>query len=125
MSSRPQLDPQSVITNGVMANATITSLPTIIQKCSLVSYDISWSGSSPVGVITVEISNTYKQNVDGSVRVAGNWTARSLTAPFAISGSTGNGMIELADLGTYAIRIKYTKTSGTGTLNATICGKVT
>lgn len=90
----------------------------------MVSYDISWSGSTPVGVMSVQVSNTYSKNADGSVRNAGNWTTLALSAPTNVSGNTGNGFIDVDATGSYAIRLVYTRTSGTGTMNATINGKV-
>lgn len=90
----------------------------------MISYDISWVGSTPVGVMSVEISNTYSQNGDGTVRNPGNWTTLPLSATPSVSGSPGNGFIDVEALGAYAIRIIYTRTSGTGTMNITISGKV-
>ncbi len=130
MSSRPLLSPQSVITNGDMSTATLTSLVTIIQNISMLSYAVSWSGSTPVGTITVEVSNDYSQNVNGSVRNAGTWTALtfsvsgSTASSLPVSGNTGTGFIDIDQLGAYAVRLKYTKVSGTGTLQSVINGKV-
>lgn len=124
MSSRPQLNPQAVITNGNMASASITSLVTIIQKISYVSYAVSWSGTSPVGVFTVQASNDYTQDGSGVVLNAGTWTDVPLSSAAAVSGNTGNGVIDLDGISVYAIRLVYTKTSGTGTAQATITGKV-
>ena len=124
MSSRPQFNPYSVITNGDMSQASVTSKVTIIQKLSMISYDISWSGSSPVGVITVQVSNTYSQNDDGSMRNPGNWTILALSSPTNVSGSTGNGFIDIDATAGYAVRLVYMKTSGTGSLNVVVNGKV-
>lgn len=124
MSSRPILSPFSVITNGDMSQATIISKVTVIQNLSMVSYDISWSGATPVGVLSVQVSNTYTQNADGSVANAGNWTTLTLSATTAVSGNTGNGFIDVDASAGYAIRLVYTKTSGTGSLQATVNGKV-
>lgn len=123
MSSRPQAAPFSVITNGSMA-ASITSKPTIIQKLSMIGYDISWTGTTPVGVMSVQVSNTYAENVDGSVKTAGNWTTLTLSTTPTVSGNTGNGFIDVDATGAYAMRLVYTRTSGTGTMNATITAKV-
>jgi hypothetical protein len=41
-----------------------------------------------------------------------------------ISGNSGNGMIDIERHGVFAVRLVYTATSGTGTLSATINGKV-
>jgi hypothetical protein len=104
---------------------TLISLPTIVQNISMASYDISWSGSTPVGVITVQVSNTYQQNADGSVRVAGNWTTLVLSAATPVSGNTGNGFVDVDATAGYAIRCVYTPTSGTGSLNVVLNGKAT
>lgn len=123
MSSRPQAEPHLVITNGDMSG-NITSTPTIIQKLSMISYDISWTGTAPVGAMSVQVSNTYSVNSDGTVRNAGNWTTLTLSAPTPVSGATGNGFIDVDATGAFAMRLVYTRTSGTGTMNATITAKV-
>lgn len=122
MSSRPIIAPFPVITNGDMS-ADIISAVTVIQTNSMVSYDISWTGSTPIGVMEVQVSNTYSQNADGSVRNAGNWTSITLSATTDVTGNTGNGAIDIDATAFYAIRLKYTRTSGTGTMQATIAGK--
>lgn len=124
MSSRPQFNPHKVFTNASMATSLISDV-TIVQKLSMISYDVSWSaGSTPVGVMSVQVSNTYTQNADGTVRDAGNWTTLALSAPTNVSGNTGNGFIDVDATGSYAIRLVYTRTSGSGTMNATISAKV-
>lgn len=123
MSSRPQFNPFPVITNGDMTT-TLVSIPTVIQKLSMLSYDVSWSGVSPVGNISLQVSNTYSQNEDGSVRNAGNWNTVPLTGTTAVSGNTGNGFVDVDAQGAYAVRLVYTPVSGTGSLNATVNGKV-
>ena len=123
MASRPILSPNQVITNGDMSG-NITSKVTIIQNMSQISYDISWTGSTPVGVMSVQVSNTYTQNADGTVRNAGNWNTLTLNTPANVSGNTGNGFIDIDANGAYAMRLVYTVGSGTGTMNASVCGKV-
>lgn len=124
MASRPILAPFQVITNGNMSG-NITSAVSVVQNLSLISYDISWTGSTPVGIMSVQVSNTYSQNSDGSVRNAGNWTTLTLSAPAIVSGNTGNGFIDIGGTGAYAMRLVYTRTSGTGTMQAFIDAKVT
>ncbi len=129
MSSRPHFSPHKVIGTGSSVSgsmaASITSEVTIIQKLSMISYDISWSaGSTPVGSMTIQVSNTYRQNSDGTVADAGNWTTLTLSAATPVSGTTGNGMIDVDATGAYAIRLVYTRSSGSGTMSATISAKV-
>jgi hypothetical protein len=123
MSSRPLLQPAPVIINGSMSS-NITSAVTIISNISMMSYSYSWSGTSPVGNIVVEVSDDYTQNAAGTVSNPGTWSALPLSASTAITGNSGNGYIDIDFLGAYAIRTRYIRTSGTGTLNAIYKGKV-
>ena len=123
MASRPVIPPYQVITDGDMSG-NITSEVTVITNISMVSYAVSWSGSSPVGTFSVEVSNDYEKNAAGGVANAGTWTALTLSASPSVSGNTGNGFIDLGRISAYAVRLKYTRTSGSGTLQATVAGKV-
>lgn len=129
MAFRPELKPFKVITNGAMSG-NITSAVTIIQKISMLSYAYSWTGTSPVGAVSVQISNDYSVDTQGNTSVAGTWntitfySAGSAVTSVAVSGNSGNGQIEVFQTGAYAIRTVYASTSGTGTLQCTINGKV-
>lgn len=124
MSSRPQLKPYKVIINQAMTG-TVYSQPTIITNLSKVSYDVSWSGgSSPIGTLQVQVSNTYSQDASGAQLNAGNWNTLTLSSAPTVSGNSGNGFIEIDSLSSYAIRLVYVPTSGSGTLNATVTCKV-
>jgi hypothetical protein len=105
-------------------SGNITSAVTIVQKLSMISYVYLWSGSSPVGTVSVQVSNDYSQNQDGTVKNAGTWNSLPLSAATAVSGNTGNGAIDIDALGFYAIRTVYTFSSGAGTLNCIINAKV-
>lgn len=129
MSNRPWLAPVSVITSGNMA-ANITSSPTILKQLYSPSYQVTWSGSTPVGTVSVQMSNDYSLYPDGTVKNSGTWTtiyinvagSPSLTA--AVTGNTGSGFIDLTATSAYAVRLIYTATSGTGTLQALMHAKV-
>lgn len=123
MSSRPLLQPMPVIVNGDMSG-NLTSLVTVISNISMMSYTYSWSGTAPAGTISVETSNDYSQNSDGTVKNPGTWTALPLSSSTSVTGATGAGVIDIDQLGTYAIRTVYTATSGVGTLQAIFKGKV-
>lgn len=130
MSTRSNLKPHQVITDGNMASASITSQVTVLQTLTIGSYSYSWSGSTPVGTIAIQASNDYKLDAAGNVLNAGTWTTlyftldgSSVVNSAPVSGNTGTGLIEFST-GAYAIRTVYTKGSGTGTLQAFIAGKV-
>ena len=86
MSTRPQFSPYIVIPNALASPAntgdmssSITSAPTIVQKLSMISYQASWAGTTPVGTISVQLSNDFSLNADGTVHNAGTWTTMTLT----------------------------------------------
>lgn len=131
MAYRPQLDPHIVLDAGSMAG-DLTSDVTIINKLSMVSYAYSWTGTTPVGTVSVQLSNDYKLSADGQTVVnPGTWTTMTVdyngspvtTVP--VSGNTGNGFVDIDATAAYAIRTIYTRGSGTGSLTVTIAGKVT
>lgn len=124
MASRPIIKPFSVITSGDLSG-NITSIVSIIDNLSMASYSLSWVGSSPSGTVNVQVSNDYTENVDGSVRNAGTWNNLPLSISPAVSGNTGNGFIDIDAQAGYALRLTYTRISGTGTLQALVTGKVT
>lgn len=131
MSTRTNLRPQSVITSGDMSATSITSSVTVLQGLTVGAYTYSWSGTSPVGNIAVQISNDYSILPSGVVNNAGTWVTIYVTLNGAavvnaipVTGNTGEGAVEWST-GTYAIRTVYTKTSGIGTLQCVINGKVT
>lgn len=123
MSSRPILTPMPVIVNGDMSG-NITSSPTVITNISMFSYSITWSGTSPVGTITAQVSNDYVPATGGNPGVAGTWNTLPLSATGTVSGNSGQGFIDIDQCGAKAVRIVYTRGSGTGSMNAVISGKV-
>lgn len=137
MSTRPQCGPTIVIPSNYASpantgdmSANIISAPTIIQKLSMMSYAVTWSGTAPVGAISVQASNDYTQYADGSVNNPGTWNPMPLSyngtsvTSIPVTGNSGNGFIDIDQMGGYAIQLVYTATSGTGTLQAIINGKV-
>lgn len=131
MSSRPRITKYPVIVDGDMSQASITSAVSIIQDLTLVGYSYSWSGSSPAGDITVEVSNDYALSADGkSVLNAGTWNVLTLNyggsavTSVPVSGNSGSGFVDIQATSAYAIRTVYTQDSGTGTLQAIITSKV-
>ena len=122
MSSRPILAPYSAITDGDMS-ADIISSVSIIQMISFISYTLVWTGT-PTGTFSVEVSNDYKRSSAGVVLNAGTWVPLTLSAATVASGAAGSGFIDIDGVAAYAIRLKYTATSGAGTLNAVVNGKV-
>ncbi len=123
MAQRSLLAPHPVIEDGSMSTS-ITSDISIVQQLALISYTYSWVGTSPVGEIVVEVSNDYSNNPAGNVLNPGTWNALPLDSATAVSGNTGVGAIDIQLPGFYAIRTRYIRASGTGTIQAIVVGKV-
>lgn len=138
MSSRPQFSPYIVFpnANASPANtnslaASFTSEPTIVQKLSQISYECTWTGSA-TGSLSVQGSNDFSITPGGMnfVQNPGTWTSLILsynggdTTSIPISGPTGNGIIDIASTGLYAVRLIYTAGTGTGSMTVTINAKV-
>lgn len=130
MSSRPAFGPFDSIDDGNMS-VNIVGQPTVIGHISMISYAFSWSGTAPVGTVSIEVSNDYAQGPGGTVINAGIWNvlpleySGSTVTTVPVSGNSGNGFIDIDACGAYAIRPIYTAGSGIGTLQCVIAGKVT
>lgn len=131
MPRKNHLGKFQTITNGNMASASVTSSVSNIQFVDDVGYQFNFTGS-PVGTIAIQVSADYSQDELGNVTNAGNWIPLTLTywngsvftTSTSIPTSVGSPVyLDLALLSASWIRSVYTKTSGTGTINAFITAK--
>jgi len=129
MSTRTGLRPHVVISAVSMA-ASITSQVTILNSLSEFSYEAVWTGSTPVGSLSVEVSNDYTVDSSGATANAGTWVPlvgaidfASVSATIPVSGNSGTVFANIK-VRAYAVRLVYTRVSGTGTMSATIVGGV-
>lgn len=112
------------ITAGSMGGS-LTSAVTSILNLDNIGLEFVWSaGSTPVGTISVEISIDYAQDTQGNITNAGTWVALALSPTPSVSGNSGSIYIDINQISAPWIRAKYTRTSGSGTLNSYICGKM-
>lgn len=137
MATRPKFKPYIVLPNAYSSPANsgsmavnLTSQATVVSNLSMVSYEAVWTGSSPVGAVSVQGSNDYLLGAEGNILNAGTWTTLPLSyngnsvMSIPVTGNSGNGVIDIASTGLYALRFVYTATSGTGSLVVTIAAKV-
>lgn len=108
------------ITNGDMSAASITSDVTDIQFLDNVGLQLQWTGS-PVGTFSVQVSADYAiSSITGAVTNPGTWS----TLPPAPTTASGSPIyIDLNQLSAPFVRVVYTKTSGSGTLQGYITAK--
>lgn len=88
------------------------------------------AAASLSGSVSVQVSNDYSLNQNGSVNNAGTWNTMTVSSGglavtvVPVSGATGNGFIDIDATAGYAMRVIYTATAGDGTLSAIVNGKV-
>ena len=94
-------------------SGTITSPATNTRQVDVASIAINWTGTSPVGVLTVEARNGEDDT----------WSELDFGQAINITGNTGEHTILFNELHFEEIRLVYTATSGTGTLDAILLAK--
>ena len=109
MSVKRVVDFSKYLTAQSMA-ATVTGASTNVLYTDRVAYQINWTGSA-VGIFTVEGSN------DEVV-----WTNLPLSTSVTADNAADDAVIEV-ETALKFVRLLYTRTSGTGTLNAYITAK--
>lgn len=112
-----------MVTDGNMSLASITSNPTNIAYMDNIVVQLNFTGT-PVGTFEIQVSIDYEQDDQGNVLNTGNWTALALSPNPAAAGSAATIFLDLNQMGSMWVRVKYTRTSGTGTLNAFIAAKM-
>lgn len=111
-------DPEKVVVDGDMGQATITSEFVPIRRYDLISFHVIWTGS-PVGVFTVEASDNEE---DASSFVALEMDVYPNTS--IRTDNSENPFLIKIDVCPYrGIRLKYTRESGSGTLNVFAAAK--
>lgn len=98
----------SLVSSGDMS-ASITSGGFNVAGFPYVAIQGAFTTSDAVGTFSVEAS------LDGST-----WTPLTLSASPSAASADSNFLIELAPLCAQAVRLKYARSSGSGTLNAKI-----
>ncbi len=121
MSSKRKLTRFKTITNGDMSTASITSAVTNIGNWDNIGLQFVWTGS-PVGTFAVQVSIDHAQDQFGNVTNAGTWVPLTLS-PSPITSLGSPIYIDMTQLSAPWIRVVYTKTSGSGTLQTYISAK--
>jgi hypothetical protein len=102
---------ETPLMSAVSLGASTTSNPVDVTHLSNVAIHLIYTGT-PTGTIDVEVSNDST-----------NWIVLGSPNTVALSGAAGGTLLQLTNIGYYHLRIKYTRTSSTGTLTALLGGK--
>jgi len=106
------LDSADISTNQTSSTTNVTHL----DRATIV---LEWTGTSPVGVVTVEAQKKETQNAVADT----SWIELDFGVTIAISGDTGNHVLILDNLDFTDIRLQYVSTSGVGAMTATLTAK--
>lgn len=94
-----------------MSTATVTSSTTDIRFLDNIAVELVWTGT-PTGTFD------FQGSLDNS-----NFVSVSVSPAIAATGAADKALVNFEGLAFAYFRVVYTKTSGTGTLTAYICGK--
>lgn len=103
------------IFDAVSLAADATSPAFYVQNQDNVAFQLAWTGT-PVGSFSVQVSLDHKQDINNNILVAGTWFDLPLSVSIVASGSADSAYIDLNQLSAPYVRVKYTRTSGTGAL---------
>lgn len=115
------LNPVHIITAQSLGTST-TSAPVEVKLQDNIGVQLHWTGA-PVGAFTFQVSMDYRQDQEGNVVNAGNWVTMPVSPAIAAAGSADDAYVDLNQISAPYMRIVYTRTSGTGTLDAYVNGK--
>jgi hypothetical protein len=102
--------------------ANITSNPVNIKNQDNVGVQLHWTGT-PVGTFGVQISSNHIQDPVGNVLFEGNWVTLPLSPAITAVGSGDDAYIDLNQMSAQWVKVIYTRTSGTGSVDAVTVAK--
>lgn len=112
--------------------STLTTATTDIRFMDDIGYQFDFTGS-PTGTFQVQVSANHIEDTQGNVQVAGTWVPLIFTywngATFVTSSTIPTSVgtpiyLDLSLLSAPWIRAQYTNSASTGTLTATVTGKM-
>lgn len=115
------LYPVHVINAASMATS-LTSAIVPVSGQDNIGFQLHWTGA-PVGTFDFQISSNHMQDSQGAVIQAGNWISLPLDPAIVAAGAPDEAYVDLNQMSAQYVRLVYTRTSGTGTLDAYVVGK--
>ena len=104
------------VSNALDMSANITTETTNVLNVDNIGIVASWNGTSPVGTLFVDVSND-----EGTSPT--NWATLDFGVSIAIANNTDSGVININQVPFVWLRVRYVRTSGTGTLTLALSMK--
>ena len=117
-----RFNPVQILTNGDMS-ADVASYGIDLNQHVLYSIQAVYTGT-PTGTLKLQISNDIVKVGIGNDQAANvvNWTDYT-NSPVFLTGTSGDFVWNVFDVGYRWVRLVYVHSAGTGTINATFSGK--
>jgi len=115
------LNPVHIVSSQSMASS-ITSSAVEVKLQDNMGIQLNWSGS-PVGSFSVQVSMDHKEDIEGNIVVPGHWIDIPLNPTISAVGMADVAYIDLNQLSAMYLRVVYTASSGSGTLDAFVNAK--
>lgn len=112
-----------MINAGDASQATVTSSVIDIQFMDNIGIQANIVSGTPTGSFQVQVSADHSE-VNGNVEVAGNWVDLTGAVQAITSGSPAQTYFDLNQLSAPYVRLVYTRSSGTGVIEAFATGKM-
>lgn len=106
----------------VAMSSDIISTPTNIQWLDNVGVQLMFTGT-PTGNFFIDLSLDYNPPGNSQPFNAGTWTAIAFTGQPAASGVDGDIYLDLNQMSSPYLRVRYVRASGTGVLNGYVTSK--
>lgn len=110
------------IRNGDMSGS-ITSRVTGVQYLDNIAIQLNVTTADAVGTFEVQVSLDYAQDSQGNVTNAGNWIGLNLSGTPTVASTNEQFFIDINQVPAPWVRVVYTRTSGTGTVQGFISAK--
>lgn len=107
---------QNHLVNGASLAATYTSPIQVLHMQDNLGIQLNWTGT-PTGTFAFQVSADYAQTQEGTVQNPGHWVTLTVTPTISAAGSADQAYVDLNQLSSQWVRIVYTRTSGSGTLD--------
>lgn len=116
MSQKNVIKPFKMLNAVDMSADQTSSVLTDITFQDNIGFQVVWSGATGLGEIFIDVSNDDKKIPD-------NWTALDFGAQVTISGASGSHLININQCPFAKMRVRFVRSTATGTLTVTITGK--
>lgn len=107
--------PEHFLVAGDMSLSSITSSAIETKYQDNIGIQLNWTGT-PTGTFDFQVSMDHSQDINGNIKVAGTWVSLPVNPIVAPAGGASSAYVDFNQLSTPYIRVVYTRTSGSGTL---------